>query len=142
MTKIGKRTRLGLVRLRRLSHLHHGLRHLVCFPLETISCLVHHQFGLGPRRRVEGHSAEIMTKARFHEGTGRDIQRLAGRAQDFMDNRRRQGVILSLEFGVPGLPLQALLPAFLALPRRTGVATTLAFALQQLACRNEAGNRR
>ncbi len=41
-----------------------------------------------PRIGMHPHPAEIITETRLHEGAGRRVERLAGRAQNIMDNGR------------------------------------------------------
>src|SRR5215472_13570358 len=76
------------------------------------------------------YMAEVMAKTRLHQGAGAGIQRLSGRAQHLMDDRRN---FLSSRM-VDGLTLQhlfLLLSAGVALAASLGMAPTGAFTLQQ-----------
>src|SRR5260370_29750512 len=42
----------------------------------------------GPRIGVHSHPTEVVSKARFEECARRRVERLAGRTQDFVHNRR------------------------------------------------------
>lgn len=90
-----------------------------------------HCFGRlhSPMVRMNSHPAEIMPEARFHEGARRSVQRLAGRAENFMHNRRH-----FVRLRASGTALQCILPflaASFALAARAGRAAAGAFALQQ-----------
>jgi hypothetical protein len=42
------------------------------------------------------HPAEVVAEARLHEGASFSVERLAGRAQDFVDDRKSFGRMSSL----------------------------------------------
>jgi hypothetical protein len=73
---------------RRRRHPHHFLGYPIGFLLVHVSRLVDGEFELKPGRRrcVDGDPAEIMREARLHEGAGGPIERLAGRAKDFVND--------------------------------------------------------
>jgi len=78
---------------------------------------------------MHAHPAEIVAEARLHEGPRLRIERLARRAQHFVDNRRHGG-----RPGALGdLALEALRPARRALAVEAGCATAGTCALEQRA---------
>jgi hypothetical protein len=78
-----------------------------------------------------------MTEARLHEGAGRSVERLARRAQDFVDYLGHFGIVPGSEFRVPTLALQPFLAALFAFADRTGRATAGAFALKRHTIRDK-----
>jgi hypothetical protein len=95
--------------------------------------------GAGRFRRplvgMNAHRAKVMSKARLHEGARGRIQRLAGRAQNVMDNGRGHGPRPNGWRGGGGFALQALLFAFLAFTIRTRRAAAGTLALEPPAAR-------
>lgn len=78
---------------------------------------------------VDTHLTEIVSKSRFHEGTGRGLERATGRTQNVVDDGRCSGGGLRGPCGLPAFTLQAFLFTFLALAVGPGVSAAGTFAL-------------
>jgi hypothetical protein len=86
--------------------------------------------------------AEIMTKARLHEGTRGGIKRLARCMQDLMHDRWNRRNVPKSEFRVSSFALKPLLATFFALAGWAGSAAAGAFALEQATPVRGQGGRR
>src|SRR5690348_17457841 len=73
---------------------------------------------------MHSHFTEIMPKLALHEFPGLSVNQSAGRAQNFADNRRHNGVVPGLKFRIPSVALQLFLSAF-ALATRDRKSTRL-----------------
>src|SRR6266436_10367825 len=83
----------------------------------------------GTRIGVDANSAEIMAKTRFHEGAAGRVERLTGRAQHFVNDRRNSRIVPSSDLRVPSFALQPLFATFLTFTGRARRAAAGAFAL-------------
>jgi hypothetical protein len=77
--------------------------------------------------------AKIMPEARLHECAGRRVERLAGGAQNFVNDRWRGSVAPGAGFRVKRFALEAFLPALRALAGRAGISAAGAFSLERAA---------
>jgi len=82
---------------------------------------------IGSGVRVDAYFAKVVTEARFHEGAGGRVERLAGRAQRLMDDGRGQGRPVAAVG--PALQARPLLAALLALAVHAGRAAAGALTL-------------
>src|SRR5580700_8102150 len=88
-----------------------------------------------PRIGMHPHPAEIITEARLHESAGGWVERLAGRAQNIVDDgrglRRHWAASRSpTAFALQHRARLALFFAFFGLARRIGGSAAGTFALQ------------
>jgi hypothetical protein len=82
---------------------------------------------------MNAHCAEVMFEAWLHEGAGGLVKRLAGRAQNFVDDRWGERIVLGFKFRGLGLSLQAFLAALVAFAARSRSSAAGALTLEKAA---------